>query len=405
MSKIVESPYLLSKSEIESELKTHLRKLCVGIGPRMPGSHAHHRAADYIREIFQNAGLDLTEHKNPYIDWQHTATTLTLPHGEKLVAFGNPYSPACDIAAPLIALCSLAELEEAELNGRIALLYGELSKEAIIPTGYKIYQIPGHQYFNQLLQEKAPAALLTVNLRHPVAEDIIQDWDLQIPSATIPAETGYVLLRHLGAEIHLCIEAQSVTSHITNLIGNRSGSNKKRIVLMAHYDTKIHTPGAVDNGSGTAVMLTLANLFKHQSLNTGLEFVIFPDEEYYGLGDLSYIEHRGNTLGDILVAINVDGAGYVLGTNSISAMSAKDEFVKKVEGLVQPFPGLVWVDPWPQSNHSTFAMRGVPSIAFSSTGAWEIAHTPYDTIDKINLAKLREVVELVMQIINHLQDK
>ena len=86
-------------------------------------------------------------------------------------------------------------------------------------------------------------------------------------------------------------------------------------------------------------------------------------------------------------------------------MSAKDEFVKKVEGLVQPFPGLVWVDPWPQSNHSTFAMRGVPSIAFSSTGAWEIAHTPYDTIDKINLAKLREVVELVMQIINHLQDK
>ncbi len=339
------SPNYPANNDIERELMAHLEKLCVEIGPRMPGSTAHQKTAAYIQTIFQDAGLEVTECQSPYIDWQHRATTLTLPDNTQLSAFGNPFSPACDVIAPLIALSSLAELAAADLNGRIALLYGELSKEAIIPKGYQIYQMPGHQYLNQLLEEKAPAALLTVNLRHPVGEDIIQDWDLPIPSATIPAETGYALLQYLGEDVHLRIDAQSIASHVTTPIGTRAGSNNKRIVLTAHYDTKFHTPGAVDNGGGTAVMLTLANLFKNQPLDLGLEFVIFPDEEYYALGDLSYIEHRGDTLKDIVVAINVDGAGYILGTNSITAMSAEDEFVQEVEDLIRPYPGLVWVEP------------------------------------------------------------
>ena len=65
---------------------------------------------------------------------------------------------------------------------------------------------------------------------------------------------------------------------------------------------------------------------------------------------------------------NVDSVGQRLAANSIALFSASSQFEAALHGLTAVYPGVVWVDPWPQSNHSTFAMRGVPSIAFSSTG-------------------------------------
>ena len=55
-------------------------------------------------------------------------------------------------------------------------------------------------------------------------------------------------------------------------------------------------------------------------------------------------------------------------------------------------PGVVRVDPWPESNHSTFSMRGVPSLAFSAVGIRHLAHTPADSIEQVSPAKVSEVI-------------
>jgi hypothetical protein len=57
-----------------------------------------------------------------------------------------------------------------------------------------------------------------------------------------------------------------------------------------------------------------------------------------------------------------------------------------------------WVEPWPQSNHSTFAFRGAPALAFSSEGAFALAHFPQDTIEQVSIEKLVEVMHLVREI-------
>ena len=62
------------------------------------------------------------------------------------------------------------------------------------------------------------------------------------------------------------------------------------------------------------------------------------------------------------------------------------------------YPALQWAEPWPQSNHSTFAFRGVPALAFSSTGAFNLAHFPADTVEQVSIEKLAEVVAAAREI-------
>ena len=60
------------------------------------------------------------------------------------------------------------------------------------------------------------------------------------------------------------------------------------------------------------------------------------------------------------------------------------------------------MEPWPQSNHSTFAFRGVPALAFSSHGAFTLAHFPADTVAAVSIDKLAEVVAVVQEIVQRM---
>ena len=72
---------------------------------------------------------------------------------------------------------------------------------------------------------------------------------------------------------------------------------------------------------------------------------------------------------------------------------------------VQEFECPAWVGPWPQSNHSTFAWRGVSAIAFSSAGRIRLDHLRAGSVEWVSPAKLKEVVSLVTEVVESLQDK
>jgi aminopeptidase YwaD len=189
------------------------------------------------------------------------------------------------------------------------------------------------------------------------------------------------------------------------VVGRRAGSNSTKIVICAHHDTKINTPGAGDNAVGVAVLLTLAQKLSEKSLLHGLEFVAFSGEEYLPLGDDEYLRRGEDQFDQIVAAINIDGIGDYLSANTIAIFSSSADFERQTRQLTAAYPGVVWVDPWPESNHSTFAMRGVPSVAFSSSGMMYIKHLRSDNLERINPVKLAEVTELIVDIVESLQDK
>ena len=102
---------------------------------------------------------------------------------------------------------------------------------------------------------------------------------------------------------------------------------------------------------------------------------------------------------DIPLAVNMDGIGYVGGQNTVAQFNVGPELAARLEAIVARYPAVQWVEPWPQSNHSTFSFRGVPALAFSSQGAFSLAHFQADTFDKVSIDKLAEVVAVTRDIV------
>jgi aminopeptidase YwaD len=131
-----------------------------------------------------------------------------------------------------------------------------------------------------------------------------------------------------------------------------------------------------------------------------LEFIAFDSEEYLPIGDDEYVRRAGEaSFAEVALAINMDGAGYVNGPNTVARFNTSPALTARLETIVARYPALQWTEPWPQSNHSTFSFRGVPALAFSSQGAFNLAHFPTDTMDKVSVEKLAEVVALVREIV------
>jgi aminopeptidase YwaD len=171
---------------------------------------------------------------------------------------------------------------------------------------------------------------------------------------------------------------------------------ERRLVLCAHFDTKINTPGATDNAAGAAMLLSLAETLP-RDLPFGLEFIAFNGEEYLPIGDDEYIRRSEGYFGKVLACLNMDGAGAALG--NVTAIACPPELEEKVRSVAAKFPGVVWVDPWPESNHSTFSFRGIPAIPIGSTGVRSLAHSVDDTLEQVSPAKMEEVIGLVKELV------
>jgi Iap family predicted aminopeptidase len=389
--------------KIQTTLMEHLEELCANIGPRPAGSAANHAVAEYIEQGFRAAGLDVEEQQYDCTAWAHEETYLEVG-GQPLPAAANMFSPACDVEAPTVAVSTAAELEAADLAGKIGILYGDLVRHPLSPKSWFLIT-EQEQHVINLLEEKQPAALIAVQAQLGDLDHLVEDDEFHIPSVTVNAETGLALLRQAGAMVKLRVVTQLSPGHSSNVVARQAGSRSTKLVVCAHHDTKINTPGAGDNGVGIAVLLTLAQQLSGKSLTHGLEFVAFSGEEYLPLGDDEYLRRGEDQFGEIVAAINIDGIGDYLSANTIAIFSSSDDFEAQTQQLTADYPGVVWVDPWPESNHSTFAMRGVPSLAFSSSGMLSIKHLWNDDFDRINPAKLVEVTELIADIVESLQDK
>ena len=172
------------------------------------------------------------------------------------------------------------------------------------------------------------------------------------------------------------------------------------MALMAHFDTRINTPGALDNAGSVAALLALAETLGGMALPFDLELIAFNSEEYLPIGDDEYVRRAGEaSFADIPLAINMDGIGYVDGHNTVAQFNLESALAARLEAVVTRYPSVHWVDPWPQSNHSTFSFRGVPALAFSSAGAFNLAHFQADTLEKVSIEKLAEVVAVVQEVV------
>jgi aminopeptidase YwaD len=380
-----------------TRIRGHVDRLCVQLGTRPIGTVQNQLAQNYIARDLADLGYDVELQDYPCPAWGDCGTTLMVD-GSSVPALTNPFSPSCDVSGPVVALPTFEALEDADLTGKVAVLYGELTRVPLAPAawflaGERDLAVP------RLLVANGAVAVLTVPPAVRETERVIEDADFPLPSATVPSRDAAPLLS--ASQVHLRIATTLTKGRTANVVGRLNcRSSSARLVVCAHYDTKVDTPGATDNGAGVSVLLDVAERLSRSDV--AVELVAFTGEEYLPIGDDEYLRRRDGDLSDVVAAINIDGAGHVLDLTTVMETAGSGPLREALETEVAKHPDIVWVDPWPESNHSTFSMRGVPAAAFSSPQARELSHLRSDTAEIIDVQRLSEIGEVIEQVVRAL---
>lgn len=145
----------------------------------------------------------------------------------------------------------------------------------------------------------------------------------------------------------------------------RVGAGTKRIVVGAHYDAFADSPGANDNGSGVAVLLSLIKQLQDVEWNYTVDFCFFDQEEAGLLGSYYYIKQFVISQRHVaMVNLDIEGAGdevYAgpVGNNNRSIMRYVNEAAKTTG-----FPFTASAE-FPGSDHEMFTQNNLQNIAIS----------------------------------------
>jgi aminopeptidase YwaD len=157
------------------------------------------------------------------------------------------------------------------------------------------------------------------------------------------------------------------------------------------------------------VLLLLAELLRKYDGNQWIEIVAFNGEDYYAVpGQMHYLAQNQTRFQDILLNINIDGAGYKEGNSAFSFYGLPEEMESMVRNIISHYDGIVVGSPWVQGDHSIFIQNGCPAMAVSSQwftdhiDSQEITHTPKDNLEILDPAKLVEIAQLLTLFINEI---
>ncbi|MDD4142654.1 MAG: M28 family peptidase [Bacteroidales bacterium] len=392
----------MDKRTLTEKAKSHLEVLCAEIGERRVGSEKNRQATAYTKKVLKELGWQIESTELSAIDWKTEGATLTC-NGESFEVFSSEYSLGCSVKGKLTAINTVAQLEQIDIKDKIVLLYGEIASQQIAPKKFPFWNPEEHQHIVSLLEKGNPKALICATERNAISAGgvypfpMFEDGDFDIPSVYMKDTEGEKLLAYAGQTVELESKAIRISETAFNVIGRNSNQTKDRILITAHIDTKISTPGAIDNGTGVAIVLLLAELLKEKSQNYPIELVILNGEDYYGApGQVKYMEQNAGQFGEMLLNINIDGAGYKEGVSCFSPFNLPENILDALYEVLWNTPEITEGLPWYQGDHSMFLQNGCPAIAVSSQ--WfienfeiqELTHTPKDNLSIVNYERVAE---------------
>lgn len=401
----------MTHDQLGTHAEQYLRQLCVDIGSRPLGSPVNRQATALVAQALSRLGWRTECPAFRCLYWTQEGATLTV--GDE--AFGgqvSPYSLGCQLVAPLTAACTVEALETMDARNTILLLHGEIAREQLMPKRFPFYNPESHQRIVRLLEAQAPAAIIAATRRNPELAGalypfpLIEDGDFDIPSVYTTEEKGGRLVRHTGKPIRLEIRSRRVPAEGCNVIAMR-GASEHRLVFCAHIDGKVGTPAALDNATGVVVLLLLAELLSDHAGPLGVELVALNGEDDYAAsGEIQYLQRNEGRLHEIMLAVNMDGAGYHRGCTAYSLYACSAVLASTVRRVLAAHDGLVEGSPWYQSDHMIFVQHGVPALAVTSERFAElsasITHTPADRPERVDCARLVQLALALRDLVGAL---
>lgn len=290
-------------------------------------------------------------------------------------------------------------------------------------------------------QEKL-AAHLEADVRHlseNIGERNMHNGKMEETAAWIEKRVqnaGYTPYRQAYQLQHWTFRGKMADNIIAELSG---GDNSEEIIIVgAHYDSVLHSPGANDNASAVAVLLALAEWFRDRPHHKTIRFVFFANEEppffkTKDMGSYAYAREANEKDEAIAAMIALDGLGYFseekgsqtyplpgLGlfypkkANFIGFVSRiKDRNLMNkclenfrsatslnTEGAALPgiIPGASWSDHW------SFWQFDYPALMITDTLPFRdpAYHSAGDTAERLDYRRMTLVAEGLKKVISQL---
>jgi aminopeptidase YwaD len=402
----------MPSTHLANTAAAYLQHLCTEIDNRCVGSSGNRQATDFFSEKMVAFGFQTECPQFDCIDWTHGEVSLTVG-GKPFAAFVSPYSLACDVSAPLAVISSLAELEKSQVSSSVLLLQGEMTKEQLMPKNFTFYNPEHHQRIIHLLETKQPVAIIAATSRDPELAGgiypfpLIEDGDFDIPSIYLTEDTGHRLAEHEQELVSIKFDAARLPSTGCNVVARKGSDPANKVVLFAHIDAKIGTPGALDNATGVSVLLLVAELLQDYADRLTIEIVALNGEDYYSApGEVLYLASNHEQLADVYLGINLDGAGYTQGKTAYSLYECPPHITSSIHTAFSSQKEFLEGEPWYQSDHSLFIMNKRPALAITSKEflhlSTYITHTAEDTPKLVEPSKLVEIALALRDLLHDL---
>lgn len=276
---------------------------------------------------------------------------------------------------------------------------------------------------------------LAVELRSAVTElgsrigerNAEKKWELASAAdfvATSLEDLGYAVARE-GYEVG-DIVAQNL--EVTVPGGERG---EEAIVVGAHYDSALRSPGAGDNASGVAAVLALARALRDSRPGRSLHFVCFANREapFAGtpdMGSLRYAKGLAARGARVIAMLNLDSIGRFSDTpgsqREVAVFDGEPPTVGDFIAVVSrraderlaasvlatllargsvPARRVALGDPASASDEGSFWQMGWPAVRITDTGAARSAahHTPGEVLETLDFDRMARVVAGVEAVI------
>lgn len=219
---------------------------------------------------------------------------------------------------------------------------------------------------------------------------------------------------------------------VRNIIAERRGTEEpdRVIVIGAHYDTVVGSPGADDNASGVALLLELARLHAETRFRKTVRFVAFTLEEppffrSRHMGSRIYarsLKERGDQIEAMLCLESVGYYSQEPGSQSfpfpvfwlrwqypttghfITIVSnddsqplqtqVRDGLVAHMDLQVETYTGPWWIPGVDWSDHRSFWNEGYPAVMLTDTALFRNPHyhRPTDLPDTLDYKAMSNLV-------------
>ena len=338
---------------------------------RTGGSDAELKCAEYLKDCCRELGLEA--HLEPFaVDMASIRTAVLEADGEQIPCKGYLCAGSGTVEAPLCYLPHADRYTLSQIRGKIVMIDGYL--------GYWMYKD---------LLDNGAVGFITYDGNANYADFDIDQRELRsyvsggnkIPGVNINAKHAISLIEKGVQTVKITLEQDEYVGLSRNVVMDMPGEIPETIVFTAHYDSTSLSQGAYDNMSGCMGLLGIAEYFKDHPHRYSLRFVFCGSEERGLLGSKAYVASHEKELGKIVLNINLDMIGSIMG-KFIVCCTSEAELVHYVSyfALEKGFAAYAYQDVY-SSDSTPFADKGIPAVSFarSAPGNTATIHNSYDT--------------------------